>query len=67
MPIVKTFMALLALMLVASLALTIVEKAGRPEIAKMANISTVLILFVIVIGLLTGLIGEVTSVFHVMQ
>ena len=66
MMMIKIFMALLGLVLIASLVLTIVDRAARPEIAKMANLSTIIVLFAIVVGLLTSLINEVVTVFHVM-
>lgn len=63
---VKVFMALLGLILIASLVLTIVDRAARPEVAKMANLSTIIALFAIIVGLLTSLIDEVVTIFHVM-
>lgn len=66
MIIVKVFMALLGLILIASLVLTIVDRAARPEVVKMANLSTIIALFAIIVGLLTSLIDEVVTVFHVM-
>ncbi|MGI1659603.1 MAG: hypothetical protein ACRKFN_11540 [Desulfitobacterium sp.] len=67
MMLIDKLMVLFVLVLFAVVILFILDRTGKPEVAKMAHMSTLIILFAVFVTLLTGLVDNIVTAFHIMN